>query len=118
MRPPPKICTISSADHDHCREDDEERSTSTTQQTACVASSKPGPPLRWLQLKVLVILYFVVCNEVECPDQQVRLVQLLLADNSGREDCLHVSIVRDRVIDVLTMPWVALQSRKNKCYGG
>lgn len=47
---------------------------------------KPGPPLRWLHLTVLGILCFVVCNEVDSPDQQVRLEQLRLAHKLGRED--------------------------------
>jgi hypothetical protein len=46
---------------------------------------------------VLGILFFVACNEVGCPNQQVRLVQLRLADKPEREDCLHLSIVRNQV---------------------
>ena len=76
---------------------------------------KPAPPLRWLQLTVLGILFFVVCNEVDSPDQQVRLEQLRPADKSGREDRLHLSIVRDRSPNVRTMPRVAVQSTRNNC---
>ena len=70
---------------------------------------KPGSRLMWQQVTVLGILFFVVRNEIECPHQQVRLVKLRLADKPGREDCLHLSVVRDRDVHVLPMFRVALQ---------
>ena len=76
---------------------------------------KPAPPLWWLQLTVLGIIFFVVCNEVDSPDQQVRLEQLRLAHKPGSEDRLHLSVVRDRGADVLTLFRVALQSPRNNC---
>jgi hypothetical protein len=74
---------------------------------------KPAPPLWWLQLTIDDILCFIVCNEVDSPDQQVRLEQLRLAHEPGSEDRLHLSVVRDRGADVLTVLRVALQSTRN-----
>jgi hypothetical protein len=71
-------------------------------------SPKPRPPLRWLQLTVLDILCFVVCNEVDNPDQKVRLEQLRLAHKPGREDRFHLSVVRNQGADVLMVLRVAL----------
>lgn len=69
---------------------------------------KPAPPLRWRQLTVDGILYFIVCNEVDSPDQQVRLEQLRLAHEPGSKDRLHLSVVGDRGADVLMVLRVAL----------
>lgn len=80
--------------------------------------AEPGPkpaPLRWLQLTVDGILGFIDCNEVDSPDQEVRLEQLRLADEPGSEDRLHLNVVGDRGGDVLPVLRVPLQSTRNTC---
>jgi hypothetical protein len=76
---------------------------------------KLAPPLRWLQLTVLGMLFFVICNEVDSPHLQLRLEHLRPADKPRCEDRLHLTIVRDRGLDVLMMPRVALQFTRNNC---
>jgi hypothetical protein len=49
------------------------------------------------------------CNEVECLHQQLWFVELLLDNNPGREDYLHLIIVDYRLVCKPNMPQVTLR---------
>jgi hypothetical protein len=66
-------------------------------------SLEPCPLLLWLHPTICRTFIFRVSNEVECLDQQMWFTELMLANKSGREDWLHVSIVDYRRVQEVTM---------------